>query len=350
MADRRALITGATGVVGRYLLAHLSALPDWDVVAVSRRAPDVPGRYRHLAVDLLDPADCREKFGTLRDVTHVFYSAFLQDPDPANHVARNTAMLAHLVETLEAGGAALEHVHLVEGTKWYGSHLGPFRTPAKEWHPRHGGTNFYFEQQDWLESRQRGRSWTWSAVRPHAVCGFSVGSPMNLALALAVYGSLCRHLDLPFSHPGPAANYHALYQLCDSSLLAKSMAWMATEPRCANQAFNITNGDLIRWENVWPRMAEFFGVPVGPQRHFSLREAFGGQGSAWDALVAKHGLRALAYERIAGWGFADFVFASTWDIVSDTGKARRAGFCESVDSEDMLLGLFEQFRRDRIIP
>ena len=40
MADRRALITGATGVVGRYLLAHLSALPDWDVVAEARTYAD----------------------------------------------------------------------------------------------------------------------------------------------------------------------------------------------------------------------------------------------------------------------------------------------------------------------
>lgn len=350
MAERCALITGATGVVGRYLLAHLAASPDWEIVAVSRRAPDVPGRYRHVEIDLLDPADCRAKAGELRGVTHVFYSAFLQDPDPAKHVARNTAMLANLVEAVEGAGALLEHVNLVEGTKWYGSHLGPFRTPAKEWHPRHAGPNFYFDQQDWLESRQRGKGWTWSAVRPHAVCGFSVGSPMNLALALAVYGSLCKHLDRPFSHPGPAANYHALYQLTDSSLLAKAMTWMATEPRCANEAFNITNGDLIRWENLWPRMAEFFGVPVGPQRPFSLRESLGGQEAAWNDLVTKRGLEAHPYASIAGWGFADFVFASTWDIVSDTGKARRYGFCEAVDSEEMLLGLFEQFRRDRVIP
>ena len=46
MPDRKkALIAGATGVVGRNLLRHLLTLDDWDVIAVSRRKPDVEGRY-----------------------------------------------------------------------------------------------------------------------------------------------------------------------------------------------------------------------------------------------------------------------------------------------------------------
>jgi nucleoside-diphosphate-sugar epimerase len=350
VSRRKALVAGATGVVGRGLLAHLAALGEWDVLAVSRRPPASAARVTHLPLDLLDPAACRTALADHPDVTHVFFCAFLQDPDPAQHLARNTALLANLVQAVEAASPALAHVQLVEGTKWYGSHLGPFRTPAKEWHPRHAGANFYFDQQDWLEARQRGTAWTWSAVRPHAVCGFSLGSPMNLALALAVYGSLCREFGLPFSHPGPAENFRALYQLTDAGLLARAMTWIATSPAGANEAFNVTNGDLIRWENLWPRLAEFSGVAPGPQRHFRLRETLGGREADWDALVARHGLQKLSWAEVAGWGFADFVFGSTWDIVSDTGKLRRAGFCETVDSEEMLLGLLGHFRRARVIP
>jgi integrase len=57
MPDRKkALIAGATGVVGRNLLRYLLTLDDWDVIAVCRRKPDVEGRYEHVAVDLLDRA------------------------------------------------------------------------------------------------------------------------------------------------------------------------------------------------------------------------------------------------------------------------------------------------------
>jgi len=44
------------------------------------------------------------------------------------------------------------------------------------------------------------------------------------------------------------------------------------------------------------------------------------------------------------------VFASDYDIISDMGKARRAGFCGTVDSQQMFLDLFAQFREQRIIP
>ena len=347
---RKALVSGATGVVGRCLLEQLVERGDWDVVALSRRVPDVAGRYTHIAVDLEDPADCRAKLGGLDDVTHVFSAAYLQDADPARLVSRNTALLVNLVNTVEAASPALEHVNLVEGTKWYGSHLGPFTTPARERHPRHAGANFYFDQQDWLEAAQNGKAWTWSAARPHAVCGFSLGSPMNLVMVLATYAAVCCELGLPFSHPGAPANWTALYQLTDAALLGRAMIWMATTPHCTNEAFNITNGDLIRWCNVWPRIADFFEMPMGDPQPRKLVDFMADKGPVWDRIVAKHGLQPNALHTLAGFAFGDFVFASTWDIVSDTGKARRHGFCESPDTELMLTVLLERFRADRVIP
>ena len=45
---KTALVAGATGVVGRNLLKYLVTLDDWEVIAVSRRVPDVVGEYRHI--------------------------------------------------------------------------------------------------------------------------------------------------------------------------------------------------------------------------------------------------------------------------------------------------------------
>jgi len=345
-----ALVAGASGVTGRYLTAHLAASGAWDVVAVSRRPPEVEGRYTHVAVDLADAAAARAALAAVPAVTHLFYCAFVQDPDPAAHRKRNTAMLVNAVEAVEAANPALRHVHLVEGTKWYGSHLGPFRTPAKEHHPRHAGENFYFDQQDWLEARQAGRSWTWSAVRPHAVCGLSVGSPMNLSLLLAVYGTLCKATGEAFCHPGTPENWTALYQCTDSGLLARGMEWIGTAPACANQAFNLTNGDLIRWRDLWPRLAEFFEVPLAPPSPRRLADFLPALAPRWDALVQGHGLQPYRLDQLAGSAFGDFVFGSRWDIISDVGKIRRHGFCEAVDTEEMFLRQFAAFRTARIIP
>jgi nucleoside-diphosphate-sugar epimerase len=345
-----AVVAGATGVTGRYLTAHLAASGRWEVIALSRRAPDAAARCRHVAVDLSDAAATRAALAAVSDATHVFYCAFVQEADAAALRQRNTAMLVNVVEAVEAASPALRHVHLVEGTKWYGSHLGPFTTPAKEHHPRHAGDNFYFDQQDWLEARQAGKAWTWSAVRPHAVCGLSLGSPMNLSLLLAVYASLCKATGAPFSHPGAPENWTALYQCTDSGLLARGMEWVATTPACANQAFNFTNGDLIRWSNLWPRMAAFFEVPLVPPSPRRLAEFLPALSPRWDALVREHGLQPYRLDQLAGYAFGDFVFGSRWDIISDVGRLRRHGFCEAVDTEDMFLRQFASFRAARIIP
>src|SRR5690606_37252921 len=113
----------------------------------------------------------------LADVTHVFHAAYVERPDPAAMVAPNLDMLRNVVEPIETAAPRLAHVLFMQGTKYYGSHLGPFRTPARESDPRHVPPNFYYDLQDWISARQQGKRWTWSAPRPHAVIGFAVGNP-----------------------------------------------------------------------------------------------------------------------------------------------------------------------------
>src|SRR6266852_3734606 len=229
-AKRTALVTGASGLAGGYMLAHLLEQGGWDVVAVSRRKPRIPGDYRHIAVDLLDPADCLTKLGPLTNISHLFYLAITERPDPGETISANANMFFNLVKTIEAASPALEHVHLSQGTRWYGNHLGPYKTPTKEDDPRHMPPNFYYNQQGFLEAFQKGKRWTWSVGRPHAVCGFSTGGPMNLTLAIAVYANVCKALRLPLSFPGKPGAYTALYQCTDAALLAKAVEWMATDP------------------------------------------------------------------------------------------------------------------------
>ena len=259
-------------------------------------------------------------------------------------------MLGNLLDAVEPASPELAHINLMQGTKWYGNHLGPFKTPAREDDPRHMPPNFYYDQQDTVAARQRGRRWTWSAARPHAICGFATGNPMNLVMVIAVYAAISKALGMPLRHPGTEANWRALYQCTDAELLARAVTWMATEPRCANEAFNITNGDLIRWENLWPRIARHFGMEVGPRQHIRLAEMMRDKAPVWDRLVAEHGLQPIPYEQVAAWSFGDFVFSAGFDIISSMTKARRYGFGEVVDTEEMFLRLFDELRSARVIP
>lgn len=352
MPRQKALIAGATGVVGRNLLRHLLSTGEWEITTLSRRKPDVQGAYEHIIIDLLDTAQCTERLAHLTDVTHIFYVAVATNPDPLAPALLNAnmMMLRNVVETMEPIAARLQHIHFMQGTKWYGSHLGEFKTPAREDHPRHMPPNFYYNQWDYMVERQKGKHWSYSSARPHAITGFALGNHSNLTMVIAIYAVISKALGLPLCHPGTPANYHALYQCTDSEMLARATVWMATTPQCANQAFNVTNGDLIRWEDTWPKIARHFKMELGARRHISLVRFMADKAPVWDGLVQQHSLRPIGYQEIVQWPYGDFVFAAGFDVISGLGKLRRYGFHQHVDTEDMFFRMWDDMRADKIIP
>lgn len=345
-----ALVAGARGVIGQNLVEHLSTLGDWDIVGLSRRGGEGTGNVRHIAVDLLAPDDVRAKLAGLGGVTHVFYAAYQERPTWAELTPPNLAMLANLVEAIEPVAPGLRHVSLMQGYKVYGAHLGPFKTPARETDAGHMPPEFNVDQQAFLEDRQRGKAWGWSALRPSVVCGFALGNPMNLTLAIAVYASIARELGLPLRFPGKPGAYDALLEVTDAGLLARATVWAAVSEQCQNQAFNINNGDLFRWSEMWPKLARLFDLDMAPPLPMSLESVMADKGPLWRALAERRGLAPHPYEQLSSWRFADAVFSWDYDMFADGSKARRFGFHDYVDTEAMFANLVADLRRRRVIP
>lgn len=350
MARAKAVVVGGIGVIGRNLLLWLERNTDWELVGLSRRAPDFPTRARFLSVDLLDRADALAKLGSLADVTHLFYAAFQQAPTWAGHDGPNLALLENSVEPIAAASPVLEHVHLVEGTKIYGSHLGPFKTPAKESDPPHLLPNFYHTQESWLRRFRSGWPWSFSVLRPQTVCGFAVGNPMNLVVGLAVYAAISKELGLPLRFPGSEKAFRSLYQVTDSELLAACMHWCATTPAARDQVFNITNTDYFRWENLWPGFARAFAMEPGGVQTLRLAEFMADKGPLWAEMRKKYDLLPIPYEQLVAWPFVDYCLTRDYDVMTDTIKIRKAGFHLCEDSEEMFARQFAEFRRMRVIP
>ena len=352
--QKTAVVVGALGVIGRYIVEKLLADGDWQVIGLSRRpAPDQP-RYRHIAVDLLDAADTDRKLAALGDVTHIFYAAFQASAGAASGYAANIGpnrdMLANSVAVIDRASSALRRVVLVTGTKYYGVHLGPLKTPMKETDPRHMPPNYYFDQIDWLAAYQSGRAWDYVELRPQTLCGFAPGTPMSILPAIAVYAAISKELGLPLRFPGKPGAYGSLYQVTDSAHFARAVAWAATEPRAANQAYNVTNGDYFRWRNVWPKIAAAFDMPVGDLQTISLTQHMADKASLWARMTEAYGLKPFPFDQLVAWPFADYVFGADWDVMSDVTKSRLHGFHDVVDSEEMFVRLLKQFRNERVVP
>ncbi len=350
MERKVALVAGASGIIGRGIVHCLSQPGDWQVIALARKPSDAVNHVRFISVDLLDPRDCKDKLGTLSDVTHVFYAAYQEQPSESGQVAVNGAMLRNLVQAIDAAAPDLVHINLMQGAKAYGCQFGPFKTPAKETDPRHFPPNFYYDQEDFLRQRQQGKAWTWSALRPNLVIGPGVGHPMNIIMVIAVYASICRELGTLLWFPGTEAGYKILLEATDVAHLASAALWAATEPRCGNEVFNITNGDYFRWQHLWPVFADCFGMKPAPPLPIPLGEMMADKGALWDQLTQKHRLRPHRLDQLVSWSFAEFVFRIPYDTISDTTKARRYGFHNVVETEEMFRRQFTELREQKYIP
>jgi nucleoside-diphosphate-sugar epimerase len=343
-----ALVAGASGLIGRRIAAHLAAR-DWEVIGVSRRP--LPGSApRRIAVDLTDPADTRTKLAALSEVTHVFYAARGDHPEGAvESETINTAMLRNLLDAMAAGASHVVHINLVHGTKYYG-HPAPIPMPVTEESPRGAGATFYFAQEDLVRGRASARSWTWSIARPHIFCDPAPDHPRSIGLVIAVLAAIQRELGEPLFFPGSERSFTSRTQFTDLGLLARALEWMATEPRCANQAFNVVNGDAPRWNELWPQFARLLDVGAGTSRAVRLTRYMADKAPVWESIVARHRLRRAALDRIALWDYGDYVFRPEWDIMSAMNKARRCGFDERVDTSEMFARVFATYREQRIVP
>ncbi len=349
MTGKVAVILGGTGMVGANMAQLLDAQGDWDVTIVSRRPPNFETRAHHVACDMSDPDDCARVLGNLPRTTHIFWTAHATGTRWVDKAARDTDLFHNAMTAIEAATPLLEHVCLLQGSKYYGRHLGPFKTPAKESDARHFPPNFYYTQEDFLRQLAEGKRWSWSLMRPHIVCGYA-RTDINLPKPLAVYATLCKKLGLPLKFPGPEAAFRAVHCASDVELLNKGMLWAATTPGCANQAFNMVNGDHFRWQYLWPRIADYFGMEDGGVQQIDLELMMADKEPLWDEVVRQHGLLPTPFAEAANWSFANYAFAPTWDVMLDNTKARQYGFQEFVDSQEMFIRIFDSFRAQRFIP
>ena len=342
-----ALVVGASGIIGNAVVRELKGRPDWQVRALPRTF--IEG-VETIKVDLLDAGATAQALQAARDTTHVFYAALKGGTDLLDEERINGGMLRNLLDGLRAVGAPLQRVVHYQGAKVYGVHLGHTQAPFYEDDPRHMTPNFYYVQEDLLRERSARGDFEWSILRPDVVVGDIAGNPMNIVMVMGVFAALSRAAGVPLRFPGTHKVYSGvLAQTTDADWMARASVWAALDPKASGEAFNLVN-EPFRWERVWRRVAEAFDMEVGPPQPFSLAKQMPLKAEAWQKLVEQHGLQALPYEKLVGWWFGDFVFNTEFDMVSDMGKIRRAGFTEAVETEATIVRAIERLRASKQLP
>jgi nucleoside-diphosphate-sugar epimerase len=361
MARKTVLIAGATGLVGYAALKHFGAQPDTEIVALSRRVPSSLHGARHMPLDLTDAAQCQAAAASWGDVTHLVYAALYELPglvegwrDEAQ-IRTNDQMLRNLLEPLIAAAPGLRHATLLQGTKAYGVHVRPMRVPAREGRSEmREQPNFYWAQEDYLRARQTGCAWHWTIFRPVLIVGEAIGGAMNLIPALGAHAALMKEKGTELPYPGGAPR---VGQAVDADLLARAIAWAGNADAARNDTFNVTNGDVFVWENIWPAIAEAVGMIPGGAAPFALRSLLETGERTWDAIRDRHGLVSPGLRDFVGLSleYADYQMRFGQNDVGppsivSTIKINQAGFRDVMDTEAMFRKWFRVFQDRRLLP
>lgn len=346
-ASKVALVVGASGIIGNAVVETLAENPEWRVRAVRRTfVPNV----ETIDLDLTDANATAQALSQAGDTTHVFYAALRPDSSLAKEADINGAMLRNVLDGLKSAGAKLQRVVHYQGAKVYGVHLGPTAAPFYEDDPHHLSPNFYYTQEDLLRERAAQGEFEWSILRPDVVVGDIAGNPMNIALVIGAFAALSKQAGVPLRFPGSMKAYReVLAQLTDARWLARASVWAALDPAARNEAFNLV-GEPFRWERLWHKIGEALDMDVAAPQPFSLATQMPSKADDWQKLAEQHQLESVPYEKLVGWKFGDFVFNTEFDMISDMGKIRRAGFTEAVSTEDCLIGAIKRLQEKKYIP
>lgn len=351
-----ALVVGATGIAGRGVSQELLDRGA-TVYGLSRKPEGLTPGLRHVAADLTSAESVKQAVAGLKP-THVYFTTWSRQASEEENIRVNAGAVRTLLAAV-APARSVVHVALVTGLKHY---LGPFDayvkagvmplTPVREEQPRLEIPNFYYAQEDEVYAAAARDGFTWSVHRPHTIIGKAIGNAMNMGSTLAAFASICKETGRKFKFPGSAAQWNGLSDMTDSRVLGKQLVWASTHDVAKNEAYNIVNGDIFRWNWMWPRMAKGFGVEwegfggeIAP-----LETQMAGDASVWKRIVEKHGLVEPDLARVASAWHTDLDLGRPIEVMTDMAESRKRGFSVYQNTEEAFQSLFAQLRVDKVIP
>ena len=355
------LIVGASGLVGT-AAANSFMGAGWQVITCSRRYPELLTQkpYRHVSLDITDASACFEYLTSMEElVSHLVYAAVQESPglisgwsDP-EQIRLNGQMLENILAPLLSKGG-LEHISLLQGTKAYGSSVRPMRVPAREYQDRVEHPNFYWLHEDYIKEKSVEHGFSFTIFRPQLIVGPNHGVVMNLPPVLGAYAAIRKKEQLPFSFPGGP---DWIWEAVDARLVGDACLWATGAESAKGETFNLTNGEVFTWRDMWPAIANTLNVDPGPEESLSIASYLAERESLWTDIVVEHDLADNSLKSILGEShhYADLCLAcglssSPPATFVSTIKIKQAGFTQTYDSEASFCFWLRDLQARKIIP
>lgn len=356
--------------------ASVSALTNRPLSAEAAQWPQSPKLQIVSGIDILAPTleeELTSKVKHMSEITHVYFFAYIMDPDPAKEISINVDLLSKSVRAVEKLAPNLKFVVLPTGTKAYGVHLlkdFPFKNdlPLKESLPRipepYASQMFYYNQCDELAELSKNKAWTWCDVIPDNIIGFVPNNNIYcLAQAVGLYLALYTELngkgsEVPF--PGSEISWNNLSNESSQDIVGKIAIYASLHPeKSSGQRYNAADSARPScWREKWPVICEYFGLKgvappaggSGPQPIEYLADHI----NDWKAVEKKYGLVTgrVGNDRSFG-GFPYFIMTLlNFDRQLDMTQVHEmwGDKKEEIDIKGSWWTAFDRFKAAKILP
>ncbi|MCJ1441275.1 MAG: hypothetical protein MMC23_001761 [Stictis urceolatum] len=372
-----AFVTGGNGITGSAIVEYLAretTSEQWSQIVVTSRSPFKPTvqdpRIVFIALDFTQPPSYLVQLmeDTCSPVTHAYYTSYIHKDDFAERSTANRALFENFLGAFTETAPRLENVTLQTSSRYYNAQLTPCSSPLREEEPRSPCwiDNFYYAQEDFLTSQQKHKKWSYNIIRPQAIIG-STSKPngTNTALTLAMYFKICKELGTRADMPTNARYWLSAEDVADASMIADLSIFASTNPKCANEAFNVSNGDVVIWRYLWPRLAAYFGAEASSEQVFLEENPCDGQTQqefsfagwardkelVWGEICRRAGIPGAKETFDYGsWQYQDCVFERSWSAVLSLSKARRFGWTGYMDTYESFIRAFQMLKGNGMIP
>jgi nucleoside-diphosphate-sugar epimerase len=108
---------------------------------------------------------------------------------------------------------------------------------------------------------------------------------MNLVTSLTTYAAMSRELGLPLRFPGTKEGWNTLQDTTDAELFGRATLWALDADKARNQIFNVSNGDVYRWRQLWKELAAFYDLPVAEPLAMSTVSEISEKAPLCDSMV-----------------------------------------------------------------
>lgn len=299
-----------------------------------------------------------------------------------NRKGYTAQLLYNFLNGLALSKTLPKRVLLQLGAKYYGVHLGPAATPQEESDPRVGlEPNFYYNQEDCLREFAQKHGIGYNTTRPSWVPGAVPDAAMNLCYPLAVYATVQKHLKRSLEFPVDLTAWETNQTMSSAPLNCYLAEWAVLTDKAKDESFNASDDCPFTWGKFWPKLAERFDIPwTRPASDPSLYKesetpynppprGFGPPGRlryrftltewakrpdvqrAWEEIAETHQLcnKELAdIDRV--FGFTDAAMTWSHPINFSMAKAKKFGFFGSVDSNESIFRVLQEFVDLKMIP